>query len=314
MTRVLITGAAGFIGCATSAMFARAGFEVTGVDRVSRDRCGGAPPQLTLDFADRDLLRRVGSGEFDVVVHLAAVVDTTCRDRDLMLHENTEKAIDLAVQARRGGASFLSASSFGVYGKVERRRAVKEGEERGGTCSGPLNPYAESKLLLEDALAEVLDGATFWAALRFTNVFGTGEEHKGAMASMAYKLARASARGSAIALFDDTLDAARDYIPVGVVTARLRLMLASDGTPGIYNMGSSTPVSFADLLEWCRSRAGREPDVALVPNPHPERYQYWTSADMGRWRSEYAAGDASATIPRHVLRRAVERLVDAMQC
>lgn len=310
MSRVLVTGAAGFIGRATVATLSRGGHQVTGVDRVAGHRSGFAAEEMTLDFADPKLLRGIESGEFDAVVHLAAIVDTTSRDRDLMLRENTEKAIELASRARRGGAAFISASSFSVYGRIEGRHAASEGEESGRRCSGPLNPYAESKLLLDQALTETLDGAPFWAALRFTNVFGAGEERKGAMASMAYKVARASALGKPLELFDDTLDAARDYIPVEVVAERIGLMLAG-GPSGIYNMGSGTAVTFASLLEWCRSRAPRDSDLALIANPYAGAYQYWTCADMGRWRSRFAP-EAPATIGEPDLRRAIEQLVDQL--
>jgi ADP-L-glycero-D-manno-heptose 6-epimerase len=310
--RVLVTGSAGFIGRTTTESLARAGFEVTGVDRVAGHRSGQAAVELELDIADPTLLRAVGRGDFEAVIHLAAIVDTTSRDRRLMVRENTEKALELATAAGRGGATLLAASSFAVYGAVEGRTAIREGEELDGRCSGPLTPYAESKLLLERGLGEVLEGAPFWAALRFTNVFGPCEERKGAMASMAWKVAAASAAGSRIELFDDTLDAARDYVPVAVVAERLRAMIPGDGEPGVYNMGSGTAVSFAELLDWCRARSPRDPEVALVPNPHVGAYQYWTCADMQRWGSQFGDREQDGALSRDQLRAAVERLVDRL--
>jgi ADP-L-glycero-D-manno-heptose 6-epimerase len=311
--RVLLTGSAGFIGRATVETLSRAGFEVTGVDRVAGHRCGAAATELTLDFGDRALLSQVEAGRYDAVVHLAAIVDTTARDRAVMRHENTDKPLELATRARRGGASFVCASSFSVYGRIADRRPIAEGEERGEACSGPLNAYAESKLLLDQALSESLDGEPFWAALRLTNVFGRGEERKGPMASMAHKLARACAAGEPVLLFEDTLDAARDYVPVEAVAQRIARALGGPGAPGVYNLGSGTAVSFAELLEWCRVRAPHHSELVLAPNPVADAYQYWTCADMRRWESEFADG-ADARISKPQVRAAVERLVDRFAC
>jgi len=125
--------------------------------------------------------------------------------------------MEIASACALSGARFIYASSHSVYGHVARDVAIPEDAEL-DLCSGPLNPYARSKLQLDMSMAEKFSSGPSegleWIGLRCTNVFGTGEHHKGPMASIISQLLRQAACGGRLRLFANTLEACRDYIPV----------------------------------------------------------------------------------------------------
>jgi ADP-L-glycero-D-manno-heptose 6-epimerase len=281
--KILITGAAGFIGNHVARELTQRGHRVHAVDDDPTRRCELGDPVRT-DCADRILLHKVRSAEFDAVVHLAAIVDTTTTDRERMRTVNTEKALALAHASSKGSATFVYASSASVYGLIERGTYVREEDVGTEVSSGPLNVYAESKLLLDTAMSNEFSRAAWsWVGLRFTNVFGPGEEHKGRMASYLHQMLRRTASGRPITLFQDTLEAARDWVPVATVAARVARIVESPPPAGLYNMGSGLPISFGTLIDWCASFAGMKPVLELVANPYASAYQYWTAVDMSRW-------------------------------
>ena len=211
--RILVTGAAGFIGNHVAGELAERGHRVIAVDGHPTRRSRYGHPVRT-DCADPEVLHRIRSAEFDAVVHLAAIVDTTSTNRDEMLMVNTEKSLALADSSCRGGAVFVYASSTSVYGTIEPGVYVREEDVGTSVSSGPLNVYAESKLLLDTEMIDQHSGSDWpWAGLRFTNVFGPGEHHKGPMASYLQQMLSETAHGRPIVLFDDTLKAARELDP-----------------------------------------------------------------------------------------------------
>jgi ADP-L-glycero-D-manno-heptose 6-epimerase len=170
--RILVTGSAGFIGNHVARELAQRGHRVTAVDDHPTRRCRSGHPVRT-DCADAELLHRIRSAEFDAVVHLAAIVDTTSTNREAMLTVNTEKSLALAHSSRAGDAIFVYASSASVYGTIEPGTYVREDDVGTSVSSGPLNVYAESKLLLDTEMVDQHAGSDWpWAGLRFTNVFG----------------------------------------------------------------------------------------------------------------------------------------------
>ncbi len=290
----LVTGAAGFIGRHLVSFLAQEGSPVVGVDTAPAygERPGVEAERLGDDFATEPVLADVASGRFAAVVHLAAVVDTTTRDVQLVQRENTDKALMLAAAARASRTRFVYASSSSVYGSIRRGASVREQDvyDR-AVCSGPLNPYAASKAALDEGMTEKYRKERwFWAGLRFTNVFGDGEVTKGRMASILYQIASRVACERSIELFEDTVDAARDYVPVEVVVKHLAAVASGEGgTAGIYNLGSGTATSFGELIAWFEVFAHRRLVVDLVPNPYASAYQYWTCVDMSKWNDGLGA-------------------------
>lgn len=281
----LVTGAAGFIGGHTVSALLDAGWAVTALD-VSE-----CPPWMAsavgvvrAEADDPQTLNDVRDGRYAAVIHQGAISSTLADDWDRLSEVNVRQPLALAEAAAVGRARFVYASSHSVYGTIRRRVAVTEAQATDASvCTGPLNLYARSKLVLDQEMVRRYAKAPQWFALRYTNVFGKGEEHKGAMASIISQLLRSAAEGRQLRVFADTLNACRDYIPVENVARTVVRLAGQDTAGGIYNLGSASPVSFATLLHWCADLSTADAlDVRLVRNPIPDRYQYWTCADQSR--------------------------------
>lgn len=281
---VLVTGAAGFIGRHLVRACDAAGYRVTAVDlRPAPAHLIGAAHWRQDDCAAASVLDDVAAGRFAAVLHQAGVSDTRAAQGPALTESNLAGPLRIARACRAGGTRFLYASSHSVYGVLRRREPVAEGAETDAKrCSGPLNPYARSKLMLDRSMCAEFSGPELdWVGLRYTNVFGLGESDKGPMASILSQLARQAAAKGQVRLFSDTLTAARDYIPVETVSATVVRLMERAVPSGVYNLGAGHAVTFAELLEWCAEWLGRRPlRVDLVPNPVRSAYQYFTCADM----------------------------------
>lgn len=284
---VLITGAAGFIGRHTTMSFHHAGYRVTAVDlRPAPGRLASAACWQRGNFAARTLLADIAAGRYQTVIHQAGISDTRAPAGPELEETNTLGVLRLADACRTGGARLIYASSHSVYGILHHREPIAEDADTDtASCSGPLNPYAASKLALDQQMRARHGTGLDWVGLRYTNVFGPDETDKGPMASIMSQLLRSAARTGQLRLFDDSLTAARDYIPVETVTATI-VQLAEQPVPAaVYNLGAGFAVSFADVAQWCarpHREATRAPSlhVRLVPNAIATAYQYFTCADM----------------------------------
>ncbi|MFI9788632.1 NAD-dependent epimerase/dehydratase family protein [Kitasatospora sp. NPDC051984] len=288
ISRVLVTGAAGFIGRHTVTAFHHAGHKVTAVDlRPTPTHLAGAARWRRGDFADPALLAEIAAGRFTTVVHQAGNSDTRAPAGPDLDETNTLGPLRLANACRIGGARLIYASSHSVYGTLHHRTPIAENADTDPSCcSGPLNPYAASKLALDQQMRTRHATGLDWIGLRYTNVFGPDETDKGPMASILSQLLRQAANTGRIRVFDDSLTAARDYIPVETVaTTIVQLATTRPSVPAaVYNLGTGIAVSFADIAQRCarlhREATGYTLHLELVPNPVTAAYQYFTCADM----------------------------------
>lgn len=282
---ILITGAAGFVGRHTTVAFHRRGYQITAVDlRPAPGPLLDAASWRFQSFTAPELLVDVAAGRYDVVVHQAGISDTRAAAGPELDETNTVGVLRLADACRAGGARLIYASSHAVYGTLHQRLAIAENADADAArCSGPLNPYAATKLALDQQMRARHVTGLSWVGLRYTNVVGPDEADKGPMASILSQLLRQAAHTGRVRLFDDSLTAARDYIPVEVVAATIVQLAEHPVALGVYNLGSGVAVSFAELLQWCaylRRVAERSPlQIEMVPNPAPAAYQYFTCAD-----------------------------------
>jgi nucleoside-diphosphate-sugar epimerase len=283
---LLVTGAAGFIGSHVAEACRGAGWTVIGLDIRPPGPAASNEGWITAAAGSPAVLREIRSGRYEAVVHQAAITSTLETDKSLLSDVNVGQPLAIADACSAAGALFIYASSHSVYGKAHHHAPLAEQDAADrDICTGPVNLYARSKLDLDNAMAARPAGSLRWLGLRYTNVFGRGELHKGRMASIISQLLRQSAQGKPLALFDDTLAACRDYIPVGAVAGTVMALLEQEVPAGVYNLGSGIPVSFSTLVEWCASFTGADPVVELLPNPVASRYQYWTCADMAKLQS-----------------------------
>ncbi|MDQ2706996.1 MAG: NAD(P)-dependent oxidoreductase [Actinomycetota bacterium] len=309
--RILLTGASGFIGRHVLRRCRQAGHQVTGVDlRPPPPQDPPAAASIVGHFASSELLAAVSAGRFDTVIHHAAITDTRVTASPHLTRTNTQDAFRLATASRTGRTRFIYASSHSVYGQLKHRRPIAESADRDPTaCSGPLNPYARSKLDLDALMTESGSINTPWFGLRYTNVFGAEETDKGPMASILTQLLRAAASRGHVSVYRDTLTAARDYLPVETVASTITLLLDTAIPSGVYNLGSGHPISFAEILESCAEllsrKCGRTLEVSLIQNRDPAAYQYLTWADTTKLDDALPERPHS---PREELRRRIQEL------
>jgi ADP-L-glycero-D-manno-heptose 6-epimerase len=211
----------------------------------------------------------------DVLFHIGANNDTLDMDRESMFRSNVEEPKLLFQQCLdQGCKQFVYASSTAVYGDLPA-------PHKEDMALKPLNPYAESKAVFEE-------WATDWAkrnnvncvGLRYCNVYGPGEEHKGRRASMIYQLFLQMMAGNRPRLFTGG-EQKRDWIWVAdVVDANLRAM-AFQGVD-VFNCGTGSPCTFNDLVRAVNQVMKTSLEPEYIDNPAAAAYQSHTECDMDK--------------------------------
>ena len=248
----------------------------------------------------------------DVVYHLASITDTTVTDQVAMLRDNVDPFRDLLAWATTNDESRTvprrlvwasSAATYGIspgggttaHGATPAKRPFKLSD-----AGAPANVYGFSKWVMEnlhrDALA--VHAGAHLVGLRYFNVFGPGEQHKGRMASMIHQLAQQMLAGQAPRLFTPG-DQARDHVHVHDVVACTRAAAQPSARPGVYNVGTGTATTFNAIVDALRNAIDCPHDTQYIPNPHAF-YQDYTCADLSAttsglgWSPQHNPADAIA--------------------
>jgi len=300
---ILVTGGAGFIGSNIVASLAADGTPVVVCDHFgSGDKWRNVAKHDLADLvAPVDLAGWLaGNGDgVTAVVHMGAISSTTERDVDLIIASNFKLSVDLWRFCADRRIPLVYASSAATYG--DGGRGFDDAMDA-DTLAGlrPLNPYGWSKhqfdrWVARQVSAQGAGGAAAppaWAGLKFFNVYGPNEYHKGDMMSVVAKAHAAIARGEPVKLFKshhpDYADGGqlRDFVAVDDCVAIVRWLLNTPGVHGLFNVGSGTARSFADLVTAVYAALGRDPEIEYIPMPEAirGRYQYFTEAPMARLR------------------------------
>jgi ADP-L-glycero-D-manno-heptose 6-epimerase len=306
---IVITGGAGFIGSnLVAALEERGEHDLVVCDRLGsdgkwrnigkRELSAIVPPEALLDFLD-DHGREINS-----LFHLGAISATTERDADLIAATNFTLSQRLWEWAAATETRFIYASSAATYGDGE---AGFDDDFSVAALARlrPLNAYGWSKHLFDRRVARLLEyhgqRPAQWAGLKFFNVYGPNEYHKGAMQSVAVQIYRRAANGEAARLFRSHRDGIpdggqkRDFIYVRDAVDMMLWLYDHPAVNGLFNIGSGSAQSFAGLAQAVFRAMGREPRIDYVDTPVEirDKYQYFTEARMDRLRA--AGYDKPAT-------------------
>ncbi len=283
---IIVTGGAGFVGSNLVRGLNRRGVDdilvVDDLENGEKHRNLNALDYLDLvDWRDfgADPARYV-SGTLEALIHQGACSDTMVHDGRAMLaanHEASKRMLELAL----GRCPFLYASSAAVYGDGAR------GFREELACEDPLNVYGYSKHLFDRHVRRVLPRArTQVVGLRYFNVYGPQEAHKGRMASVVHQFHRQIQAGGALRVFAGSEGFRRDFVFVDDCVAVNLHFLDEGRTSGVFNCGSGRAESFLDLA---RAAAGHYPGARIEEVPFPDalvgKYQAYTQADLGALRA-----------------------------
>jgi ADP-L-glycero-D-manno-heptose 6-epimerase len=293
--RVLVTGGAGFIGSALVWALNRRGCEdIVVCDLLgTNEKWRNLTPLRFTDYVEADaLLPHLQSGalgKFDLVLHMGACSSTTERDASYLIRNNYEFTKDLAAWALAKKARFIYASSAATYG--DGSAGMEDGDDKLDSLR-PLNMYGYSKQLF-DQYAKRAGFLKKMVGLKYFNVFGPNEDHKGDMRSLVHK-SFAQVRGEGvIRLFksyrSDYKDGEqkRDFLYVKDAVAMTLHLAANKKAAGLYNIGSGAARTWIDLANSVFAVLGKKPSIKFIEMPEEirDKYQYFTQADISKLRA-----------------------------
>jgi len=330
---ITVTGANGFIGSnVVRALRDRNGQDVLAVDVLPSIRTRTSPvmnasevryelPHPTVSWLDMDALPQwlaAGRANIHGIVHLGALSDTTLTDRDLVLRHNLEYTRTLWKWATAARCPMLYASSAATYGDGTRGYS----DEDDPAQFAPLNLYAESKHHFDLWALKQKQSPPRWVGLKFFNVYGPGETHKGHMASVAFHAFYQLRQSGRIRLFRSHREGVpdghqkRDFIYVAdAVDATLHFLTTppTENAPnGLYNIGTGMARTFHDVARAVIAAAGGHGQIEYFDMPEHlrARYQYFTQATVTKLRrAGYTRGmfGIEAGIARYVANLAAAR-------
>ena len=298
---IVVTGGTGFIGSnLVAGLEDRGETDLVVCDRLpTADKCRNISkrelaalvlPEQLPGFLERN------SARVRALFHMGAISSTTETDVDLIVDTNVHLSADLWRWCAQNGVPFIYASSAATYGdgsigfdddgSVERLSRLR-----------PMNLYGWSKQLFDRMVARWVDeGAPTppqWVGLKFFNVYGPNEYHKGHMQSLVSKTFPVASAGEPVTLFRShdpkypDGGQMRDFVYVQDCVAVMLWLLDHPDTSGLFNLGTGQARTFLDLIGSMFAALGMEPALNWIDTPAEirDRYQYFTQAEMGRLRA-----------------------------
>lgn len=295
--RVLVTGGAGFIGSALVWDLNRRGCDrIVVADRLgTSEKWRNLPPLRFEDYREADdLIPALESGQlgtFDLVLHLGACSSTMETDAQFLVRNNFEFSKRLATWAVESSARFLYASSAATYGSGDR--GMDDSDPSPATLARlrPLNMYGYSKHMF-DLWASRHDLLGSITGLKYFNIYGPNEGHKGPMRSVVAKAFPQVRDQGRIQLFRSYRseyadgEQRRDFLYVKDATAMTLHLAERPDAVGLFNVGSGETSTWIEVAEALFGAVGVQPSIEFIEMPESlrPRYQYFTRADIARLR------------------------------
>ena len=297
---IIVTGGAGFIGsCLVKELEVRGARDIVVCDLLGTDdKWKNIAKRELADLIPPDELPAFlndNADDIETVFHMGAVSNTTECDADLIVRSNIRLSIYLWDWCAANDTNLVYASSAATYGDGN------QGFEGADTINGlaklrPMNAYGWSKHAFDRRIARIVSEngprPPHWAGLKFFNVYGPNEYHKGGMISVALKNFREIEKTGKAVLFrshnPDYPDGGqkRDFVWVGDCVDIALWLADNPSAQGIFNVGTGEARTFEDLARSVFAAMSRDADIEFVDTPKAirDRYQYFTQADMSRLR------------------------------
>jgi len=294
----LVTGGAGFIGSNVVASLNEAGASDVAVsDKLDHDDKWRnlAKHQIVDMVPPAELARWLDTRKLDAVIHMGAISDTTATDGDLVMENNFRASLRLLDWCTATRTPFIYASSAATYGdgshgfdddwSLDALRKLK-----------PMNLYGWSKHLFDlavvDRYVKKEKMPPHWVGLKFFNVYGPNEYHKGHMASVLAKVFDLARSGQPVRLYKSHRegiadgDQRRDFVYIDDAISVLRWLLDATGINGVFNVGTGRAESFRDMISAMFDALRRPVNIEYIDMPEAiaGQYQYFTEARIERLR------------------------------
>ncbi|MEQ8553437.1 MAG: ADP-glyceromanno-heptose 6-epimerase [Cyclobacteriaceae bacterium] len=292
---IVVTGAAGFIGSCMIAKLNKENFnDIIAVDEFDhKEKLKNLEGKKILEQVHRDNFATwldKNHEEVEFIFHLGARTDTAEFDKSLLRKLNTEYTKTVWHRCIEHQIPLVYASSAATYGLGENGYID---DEKILEDLIPLNPYGESKNEFDIWAVQQDEKPFFWAGLKFFNVYGPNEYHKGRMASVVLHAFRQISETGKMKLFrshnPDYKDGEqrRDFVYVKDVVEVMYWLMNHRKNSGIYNLGSGKSRTFLDLTNAVFSALNKTSDISFIDTPEDirDKYQYFTEADMTKLKS-----------------------------
>lgn len=319
---IVVTGGAGFIGSHIVNHLAELGLRVVISDRFgSDDKWRNIASAQVYDLVQPEMLFEWLEGQsfkIAAIVHMAAISSTTEADIDRFVAHNIRLTLDLWEWCAANATRLIYASSAATYG--DGSAGFSDDQTPAALAAlRPLNAYGWSKHVVDRRVVDdVVRGRPSppqWAGLKFFNVYGPNETHKGDMQSVICKVCPIIEAGGTVTLFKSHNPAypdggqLRDFVYVKDCLATLDWLLQNPKVKGLFNVGTGVARSFLDLVNAVAAAVGRSPKVRFVDTPVElrDKYQYFTQADITKLRA------AGFDQPFHSLEEGVRDFVHCLR-
>jgi ADP-L-glycero-D-manno-heptose 6-epimerase len=293
---IIVTGAAGFIASNLIKKLNRDGFKhIIAVDKFDKpDKNKNLEDLIIQEKIERDVffdwLEKQNEKEVEFIFHLGARTDTTEFDVELLRNLNTDYSKKIWEKCIQMQIPLVYASSAATYGLGEL--GYEDDESRIHDLK-PLNPYGISKNEFDKWALKQNKKPFYWAGLKFFNVYGPREYHKGRMASVilhAYKQISETGKMKLFRSHNPEFkdgEQMRDFVFVEDVVKVMIWLMHHRKNSGIYNLGSGKARTFLDLVKAVFKAMNKKEDISFIDTPEDirDKYQYFTEAKMEKLKS-----------------------------